>query len=84
MNVCAARFGEWNQKEVDFLNQHPMITAKPVVYLVNLTEKAFINKKSKVFPLVFACNFILFCNEFTAALPGGVLPELKNPNPTVL
>jgi ribosome-binding ATPase YchF (GTP1/OBG family) len=37
-------------KEVDFLNTNPMITAKPVVYLVNLSEKAYVNKKSKVAP----------------------------------
>jgi obg-like ATPase 1 len=48
------RFGDWNAKEVDFLNAHPMITAKPVVYLVNLTEKAYVTKKSKWLPKVHA------------------------------
>ncbi len=46
------RFGEWNLKEVDFLNTVQLITAKPVVYLVNLTEKAYIKKKSKWLPKV--------------------------------
>jgi obg-like ATPase 1 len=41
------RFAEWNVKEVDFLNQTPLITAKPVVYLLNLSEKNYISKKSK-------------------------------------
>jgi len=42
-----ARFGEWNLKETDLLNTLQLITAKPTVYLINLTEKAFINKKNK-------------------------------------
>ena len=90
------RFGEWNAKEVDFLNTNQMITAKPVreregergenrggggiaffvgstaphththaspppsfppssqvVYLVNLSEKAYIKKKAKWLPKIF-------------------------------
>ena len=46
------RFGEWNMKDVDFLNQVQLITAKPVVYLVNLPEKMYIKKKSKWLPKV--------------------------------
>lgn len=46
------RFGEWNLKDVDFLNTVQLITAKPVVYLVNLTEKAYTKKKSKWLPKV--------------------------------
>ena len=49
------RFGEWNLKDVDFLNQVQLITAKPVVYLVNLPEKMYIKKKSKWLPKVPAC-----------------------------
>lgn len=48
------RFGEWNLKDVDFLNQVQLITAKPVVYLVNLPEKMYIKKKSKWLPKVRA------------------------------
>ena len=32
---------------MEFLNSNPLITAKPVVYLLNLSEKNFISKKSK-------------------------------------
>jgi ribosome-binding ATPase YchF (GTP1/OBG family) len=46
------RFGDWNLKEVDFLNRVQLISAKPVVYLVNLTEKAYIKKKAKWLPKV--------------------------------
>ena len=46
------RFGDWNVKEVDFLNRVQLISSKPAVYLVNLPEKAYIKKKSKWLPKV--------------------------------
>ena len=33
--------------QIEVLNKHLFITAKPVVYLVNLTEKDYIRKKNK-------------------------------------
>ena len=39
-------------KDVDLLNTIQLITAKPVVYLINLSEKAFLKKKSKWLPKV--------------------------------
>ncbi|KAK9813327.1 hypothetical protein WJX73_000148 [Symbiochloris irregularis] len=48
------RFGDWNNREVEFLNTNPLITSKPVVYLVNLTQKAFISKKAKWLPKIHA------------------------------
>ncbi len=33
--------------QVEELNKHLLITAKPMVYLVNLKEKSFIKKKNK-------------------------------------
>lgn len=41
------RTTEWNFKEIEALNKHCFITAKNVVYLINLSEKDFINKKNK-------------------------------------
>mmetsp|Transcript_17438 Transcript_17438/g.27862 ORF Transcript_17438/g.27862 Transcript_17438/m.27862 type:complete len:392 (+) Transcript_17438:98-1273(+) len=35
------RFGDWLSKEVAYLNQFNFLTAKPVVYLVNIGMKAF-------------------------------------------
>ena len=46
------RFGDWNVKETDWLNSNPLITSKPVVYLINLNEDKFIKKKSKWLPKV--------------------------------
>ena len=41
------RHGEWAAKEILQLNTHRFITAKSVVYLVNLCEEDFLNKKNK-------------------------------------
>ncbi|KAE9549556.1 hypothetical protein FO519_007236 [Halicephalobus sp. NKZ332] len=46
-NNKAVRHGEWNEKEIDVLNKHLFLTAKPLVYLVNLTELDYIKKKNK-------------------------------------
>lgn len=37
----------WTAVEVEILNKHLPLTAKPMLYLVNLTEKDFIRKKNK-------------------------------------
>jgi len=41
------RFADWDGKEIEVLNQHLLLTSKPVVYLVNLSEKDFLRKKNK-------------------------------------
>merc|ERR1712212_402195 len=38
---------DWNAVEIDILNKHLPLTAKPMLYLVNLTEKDIIRKKNK-------------------------------------
>lgn len=38
---------DWNTVEIECLNKHLPLTAKPMVYLVNLSEKDFIRKKNK-------------------------------------
>merc|ERR1712147_74941 len=37
----------WTANEIDVINKHLPITAKPMVYLVNLSEKDYIRKKNK-------------------------------------
>lgn len=37
----------WNSIEIEFLNKHLLLTAKPMMYLINLSEKDFIRKKNK-------------------------------------
>jgi obg-like ATPase 1 len=46
------RFGQWDGLEVDELNKHMFITAKPMVYLTNLSSKDYIRKKNKWLPKI--------------------------------
>ncbi|CAG8650079.1 4030_t:CDS:2, partial [Acaulospora morrowiae] len=41
------RAGHWNNKEIAVINTLQLLTAKPVIYLVNLSEKDYIRKKNK-------------------------------------
>lgn len=41
------RFGKWDNKEIEILNELLFITAKPIIYLINLSEKDYIRKKNK-------------------------------------
>ncbi|XP_049596821.1 obg-like ATPase 1 isoform X1 [Syngnathus scovelli] len=38
---------EWNDKEIEVLNKYLFLTSKPMIYLVNLSEKDYIRKKNK-------------------------------------
>merc|ERR1712112_148920 len=46
------RFGDWNQADIEILNKHLFITAKSMIYLVNLSEKDFMRKKNKWLPKI--------------------------------
>ncbi|OLY83371.1 Obg-like ATPase 1 [Smittium mucronatum] len=46
------RDGDWNNKEVEFINAQQLITAKPVIYLANVSEKDYIRRKNKYLPLI--------------------------------
>ena len=37
----------WTNQDVDFINTYQLLTAKPVIYLVNLTKKDYARKKNK-------------------------------------
>merc|ERR1712142_1016635 len=38
---------DWSANEIEVLNKHLPLTAKPMLYLVNMTEKDFFRKKNK-------------------------------------
>jgi len=42
----------WTGKEIEFLNDHHFLTAKPVVYLVNIGDVQYIKKQNKWLPIV--------------------------------
>lgn len=46
------RKGDWTPKEVEAINPLFLLTAKPVVYLVNLSERDYIRQKNKYLPKV--------------------------------
>ncbi|BGP14669.1 hypothetical protein JCM10213_001621 [Rhodosporidiobolus nylandii] len=48
------RKGTWNNKEIDIINDLLLLTAKPVTYLVNLSERDYIRKKNKWLPKIKA------------------------------
>lgn len=39
--------GNWAPKEVDIINSMYLLTARPTIYLINLSEKDYIRKKNK-------------------------------------
>lgn len=45
-----ARLGDWGAREIEVLNSHYLLTAKPVVYLCNCSPKDYIRKKNKHLP----------------------------------
>jgi obg-like ATPase 1 len=56
------RDGEWTAKDIEFLNLHSFLTAKPAVYLVNISKEDFVKKKNKWLPKI---------NEWIQAHGGG-------------
>lgn len=41
------RFADWHVNDIDVLNKYLFLTSKPMIYLVNLSEKDYIKKKNK-------------------------------------
>lgn len=41
------RFAKWDNKEIEILNEQLFITSKPIIYLINLSERDYIRKKNK-------------------------------------
>ncbi|WWC99647.1 GTP-binding protein YchF [Kwoniella sp. B9012] len=48
------RKGNWSNKEVEVINGLNLLTAKPITYLVNLSERDFVRKKNKWLPKIKA------------------------------
>ncbi|KAL8277561.1 hypothetical protein RQP46_009993 [Phenoliferia psychrophenolica] len=44
----------WTNKEVEIVNELQLLTAKPVTYLINLSEKDYIRRKNKWLPKIKA------------------------------
>jgi obg-like ATPase 1 len=53
-NKVPVREGAWSAKEIEHINHHTFMTAKPVVYLVNIGKGEYITKKNKWLPKIMA------------------------------
>ncbi|KYM82302.1 hypothetical protein ALC53_07305 [Atta colombica] len=41
------RFADWSANDIEVLNKYLFLTSKPIIYLINLSEKDYIRKKNK-------------------------------------
>jgi len=48
------RCAQWNNKEVDFLNTLQLLTAKPAVFLVNMSAEDYVRQRNKWLPKIKA------------------------------
>ncbi|CAE6368820.1 unnamed protein product [Rhizoctonia solani] len=48
------RKGDWTNKEIEVVNSLTLLTAKPITYLVNLSQKDYARKKNKWLPKIKA------------------------------
>lgn len=48
------RLGDWKAADIEILNTFQLLSAKPVLYLVNMTEKDYQRKKNKFLPKIHA------------------------------
>ncbi|KAJ3091823.1 hypothetical protein HK102_013347 [Quaeritorhiza haematococci] len=46
------RDGTWSNRDIEFINTLQLLTAKPVVYLCNMSEKDYARKKNKWLPKI--------------------------------
>jgi len=44
----------WSTKDVQFLNEYRLLTSKPAIFLVNMSEKDYKRKKNKYLPKIHA------------------------------
>jgi obg-like ATPase 1 len=87
-------FGQWSVLEVDVLNQLQLLTAKPVVFLVNVSKRDYLRKGNKYLtkiadfvkerggdePVIpISCEFELEMMDLEA---GGQLEAYQKENPT--
>eukprot|EP00697_Spironema_sp_BW2_P015785 gnl/Spiro4/6763_TR3495_c0_g1_i1.p1 gnl/Spiro4/6763_TR3495_c0_g1~~gnl/Spiro4/6763_TR3495_c0_g1_i1.p1 ORF type:complete len:446 (+),score=128.82 gnl/Spiro4/6763_TR3495_c0_g1_i1:42-1340(+) len=56
-HVCTqrkqVRFGEWRAYDVELLNELQLLTAKPVIVLVNLSENDYVQKRNRHLARIF-------------------------------
>jgi len=48
------REGEWTTHEIDLLNELLLLTAKPIIYIINMSQDDYIRQKNKWLPKLVA------------------------------
>ncbi|KAI1315656.1 Obg-like ATPase [Mortierella claussenii] len=46
------RTGDWTNKEIEVINQQYLLTAKPMIYLVNISEQDYLNLHKETHPAI--------------------------------
>jgi obg-like ATPase 1 len=69
------RYHDWNDKEIEVLNKHLLLTSKPVVYLLNMSEPEYIKKKNKWLPKIK--QWVDANDPGAAVIPYSAMFELK-------
>lgn len=50
----AVRFGQWTPQDIETLNKYQLLTAKEVIYLVNLSKRDYLRRGNKWLPKIAA------------------------------
>jgi len=69
------RYHDWNERDIEVLNKHLLLTSKPVVYLLNMTEAEYIKKKNKWLPKIK--QWVDANDPGAAVIPYSAMFELK-------
>lgn len=51
-NKVPVRDGDWKVNDIEWLNRHQFMTAKPIVYLINIGDEDYKTKKNKWLPKI--------------------------------
>eukprot|EP00965_Chrysotila_dentata_P224870 6194437-Pleurochrysis_carterae.AAC.2 len=54
--LCSSDMHARRNRQIDILNEYNLLTAKPCLYLVNMSEKDFLRKKNKCARVHNACS----------------------------
>mmetsp|Transcript_15808 Transcript_15808/g.61775 ORF Transcript_15808/g.61775 Transcript_15808/m.61775 type:complete len:391 (-) Transcript_15808:35-1207(-) len=78
------RAGNWKNNEVEWINNMQLLSAKPVIYLINMSERGYLRKKSRWLSKIVKWvqehgegPLIPFCGALEAVLHGIENPEEK-------
>lgn len=69
------RYHDWNERDIEVLNKHLLLTSKPVVYLLNMSEPEYIKRKNKWLPKIK--QWVDANDPGAAVIPYSAVFELK-------